>query len=172
MATFQPLRAKYSLASTPVDPTSSFLRPSRPLVPTSLPAAETVAPSTWEQLERTARFGHSFERVSVLRPATRGPERNKEEQTSTVETMQQVSSTSAPALLKRSASHLAPPVKQASLEQDPQLGHSLERISIFPPEKKNTTGLPDQLKTGIKRLSGLSLDDVHVHYNSAQPAQV
>lgn len=36
----------------------------------------------------------------------------------------------------------------------------------------NRTGLPDGLKTGIERLSGVSLDDVKVHYNSPQPAQL
>ena len=36
----------------------------------------------------------------------------------------------------------------------------------------NNTGLPDTLKSGIENLSGLSLDDVKVHYNSAKPAQL
>jgi len=36
----------------------------------------------------------------------------------------------------------------------------------------NRTGLPDALKTGVENLSGYSLDDVRVHYNSAQPAQL
>lgn len=39
-------------------------------------------------------------------------------------------------------------------------------------KKANTTGLPDNLKSGIENLSGHSLDDVKVHYNSAQPAQL
>lgn len=34
----------------------------------------------------------------------------------------------------------------------------------------NNTGLPDGLKTGLETLSGLSLDNVKVHYNSARPA--
>ena len=34
------------------------------------------------------------------------------------------------------------------------------------PRKKNMTGLPDALKSGVERLSGLSLDDVHVHQTS------
>ena len=38
--------------------------------------------------------------------------------------------------------------------------------------QKNTTGLPDELKAGVENLSGHSLDDVRVHYNSAQPAQL
>ena len=36
----------------------------------------------------------------------------------------------------------------------------------------NNTGLPDQLKSGIESLSGLSMDHVRVHYNSAQPEQL
>ena len=39
-------------------------------------------------------------------------------------------------------------------------------------DKKNKTGLPDRLKTGVETLSGLSMDDVSVHYNSAKPAQL
>lgn len=38
--------------------------------------------------------------------------------------------------------------------------------------KANATGLPDQLKFGIEQLSGYSMDDVKVHYNSPQPAQL
>lgn len=37
--------------------------------------------------------------------------------------------------------------------------------------KLNNTGLPDNLKTGIESLSGISMDNVKVHYNSAQPAR-
>ena len=36
----------------------------------------------------------------------------------------------------------------------------------------NNTGLPDQLKSGIENLSGYSMDDVQVHYNSSKPAQL
>lgn len=38
--------------------------------------------------------------------------------------------------------------------------------------KANDTGLPDQLKSGIETLSGMSMDHVKVHYNSARPAQL
>jgi hypothetical protein len=42
----------------------------------------------------------------------------------------------------------------------------------FPAYKPNSTGLPDDLKSGIENLSGYSLDDVNVHYNSSKPAQL
>lgn len=38
--------------------------------------------------------------------------------------------------------------------------------------KPNDTGLPDNLKSGIESLSGMSMDNVKVHYNSSQPAQL
>ena len=38
--------------------------------------------------------------------------------------------------------------------------------------KPNNTGLPDNLKNGIESLSGMSMDNVKVHYNSSQPAQL
>ncbi|WP_082434938.1 DUF4157 domain-containing protein [Pedobacter sp. Hv1] len=39
-------------------------------------------------------------------------------------------------------------------------------------QKTNDTGLPDQLKTGIEKLSGYQMDDVKVHFNSSKPAQL
>ena len=39
-------------------------------------------------------------------------------------------------------------------------------------QKKNNTGLPDNVKSGIESLSGMSMDHVKVHYNSPKPAQL
>jgi hypothetical protein len=51
-----------------------------------------------------------------------------------------------------------------------------QRLSAGPDgaaiEPPNHTGLPDNLKAGAESLSGLSLDDVRVHYNSPKPAQL
>jgi hypothetical protein len=41
-----------------------------------------------------------------------------------------------------------------------------------PAAARNTTGLPDGLKSGVESLSGMSMDGVKVHYNSAQPAEL
>ncbi len=38
--------------------------------------------------------------------------------------------------------------------------------------RDSNTGLPDNLKSGIENLSGYSMDDVKVHYNSDKPAQL
>ena len=39
-------------------------------------------------------------------------------------------------------------------------------------QKANETGLPDNLKSGVENLSGHSMDDVKVHYNSSKPADL
>ncbi len=41
-----------------------------------------------------------------------------------------------------------------------------------PQRQENATGLPDNLKSGVEGLSGMGMDDVKVHYNSPQPAQI
>lgn len=38
--------------------------------------------------------------------------------------------------------------------------------------KQNNTGLPDTIKQGVENLSGTSMDDVKVHYNSSKPNQL
>lgn len=48
---------------------------------------------------------------------------------------------------------------------DKQPLHTIQR-------KENKTGLPDNLKSGIEQLSGYTMDDVKVHYNSDKPAQL
>ena len=41
-----------------------------------------------------------------------------------------------------------------------------------PEQKRNETGMSDNLKAGIEDLSGFAMDDVRVHYNSPEPATV
>ena len=49
----------------------------------------------------------------------------------------------------------------------------IQQESIIPavPSGENQAGLPNDLKSGIEQLSGYSMDDVKVHYNSKRPAQ-
>ena len=49
----------------------------------------------------------------------------------------------------------------------------VHNFAIRPIQKKeNKTGLPDNLKSGMENLSGMSLDHVKVHYGSSKPASV
>ena len=79
--------------------------------------------------------------------------------------------TSAPARLPSMQAPAAPaglePARQAP-DHAPtaHMGHSFGRISVH-----NRTGLPDELKAGIEKLSDIAIDDVKVHYNSAVPAR-
>ena len=51
-------------------------------------------------------------------------------------------------------------------EEDDTLQGKFEQ----PVQRKNETGMPDNLKAGIEDLSGFAMDDVRVHYNSDKPA--
>jgi len=52
---------------------------------------------------------------------------------------------------------------EALLEPSRGFGHSFANVPV---------SLPNQLKAGVERLSGLSMDDVKVHYNSADPGRL
>ena len=67
--------------------------------------------------------------------------------------------------------------RQAAEEEAPVQGKfAADAVSVQLVEdaapKANNTGLPDNLKAGIENLSGIGMDDVKVHYNSAKPAQL
>lgn len=55
--------------------------------------------------------------------------------------------------------------------EDDEEGLQMKSDTVFQ-QKPNNTGLPDNLKAGVESLSGFSMDDVKVHYNSSQPATV
>lgn len=57
-------------------------------------------------------------------------------------------------------------------EEEPIQGKFSNTATAQLEEKPNNTGLPNQLKSGIESLSGMSLDGVKVHYNSGKPAQL
>jgi hypothetical protein len=50
--------------------------------------------------------------------------------------------------------------------------NNFTRQQQFIQKQTNHMGLPDNLKSGIENLSGYSMDDVKVHYNSDKPAQL
>ncbi|HKV07050.1 MAG TPA: DUF4157 domain-containing protein [Thermoanaerobaculia bacterium] len=62
------------------------------------------------------------------------------------------------------------------MDRASRFGHNLANVSAPAPiqakVEENRTGLPDNLKAGIESLSGLSLDDVKVHYGSDKPAEL
>lgn len=78
------------------------------------------------------------------------------------------------ALAQRKIQEIAknsPQAKQAAQLQGMADYHSAHQPKPIQ-KKENNTGLPDNLKSGIENLSGFSMDDVKVHYNSNKPAQL
>ena len=65
----------------------------------------------------------------------------------------------------------SPQTKQAAQLQSMADNHSTQQQQPIQ-KKENNTGLPDNLKTGMENLSGMSLDDVKVYRNSDKPAQL
>lgn len=63
-------------------------------------------------------------------------------------------------------------LRKAPKEEGQMKEASHRAFESGPPAPRNDTGLPDGLKSGIEFLSGISLDDVNVRYDSDQPAQV
>jgi hypothetical protein len=78
--------------------------------------------------------------------------------------------------LDRSASVQSQLELQRALDRrwaGPEQSEASPQREFAPPQRKpNATGLPDGLKAGVEHLSGLAMDDVRVHYNSARPARL
>lgn len=81
----------------------------------------------------------------------------------------------------RNAAGLAPPAYGVDFVDRELMDAAPVQKRAFLPKRRaatpsarpeNKTGLPDRLKAGIERLSGLSMDDVKVHYNSPEPARL
>ncbi|MEA5567763.1 DUF4157 domain-containing protein [Anabaena sp. UHCC 0399] len=53
-----------------------------------------------------------------------------------------------------------------------KLAKEADSASVSEVQPENKTGLPDQLKAGIEKLSGMAMDDVRVHYNSSKTAEL
>jgi hypothetical protein len=66
-----------------------------------------------------------------------------------------------------------------SVAEEASRGRQMPAVPVLSPlpavqkmSKTNNTGLPDNLKSGLEQMSGISMDDVTVHYNSDKPAQL
>lgn len=61
-------------------------------------------------------------------------------------------------------------IQNKSLQRKADLANNAAQRAEAP--RPNNTGMPDNLKAGIESLSGFSMDNVRVHYNSSKPATV
>ena len=85
-------------------------------------------------------------------------------------TYAQKSSTVQKAADTKAASVLDSSAQSESLQRKADMANNATQRAEAP--RPNNTGMPDNLKAGIESLSGFSMDDVRVHYNSSKPATV
>ena len=85
-------------------------------------------------------------------------------------TYAQTSSTVQKAAAPNAASVLDSSSQSESLQRKAEMTNAAAQREETP--RPNNTGMPDNLKAGIESLSGFSMDDVRVHYNSSKPATV
>ena len=85
-------------------------------------------------------------------------------------TYAQKSSTVQKAADAKAASVLDSSAQSESLQRKADMANNAAQRAEAP--RPNNTGMPDNLKSGIESLSGFSMDDVRVHYNSSKPATV
>ena len=85
-------------------------------------------------------------------------------------TYAQKSSTVQKAAAPNAASVLDLSAQNESLQRKADMANNAAQRAEAP--RPNNTGMPDNLKSGIESLSGFSMDDVRVHYNSSKPATV
>ena len=78
-------------------------------------------------------------------------------------TVQKVAGSKAASLFDSSS-------QSESLQRKADMANNATQRAEAP--RPNNTGMPDNLKSGIESLSGFSMDDVRVHYNSSKPATV
>lgn len=85
-------------------------------------------------------------------------------------TYAQKSSTVQKAADTKAASVIDSSAQNESLQRKADMANNAAQRAEAP--RPNNTGMPDNLKSGIESLSGFSMDDVRVHYNSSKPATV
>jgi hypothetical protein len=60
-------------------------------------------------------------------------------------------------------------VQRQGIEEEDMLQGKFEQAPVQR-QSTNQTGLPDSMKANLESTSGMSMDDVRVHYNSSKPA--
>ncbi len=134
--------------------------------------AQEPAPSTHQLVQAPQAESH----LSDTRPQAAAQLRRNDILNTSPITLQQKerasSMISSPrmALQRKQLATLQRMGKEEELQPKMAAGSPLQRQEAD--ARPNQTGMPDQLKSGIESLSGMSMDHVRVHYNSPQPAQL
>ncbi|HEX2898094.1 MAG TPA: DUF4157 domain-containing protein [Bacteroidia bacterium] len=115
----------------------------------------------------------------VLQQRTQAPQENAENQRTEGFGLTAEGPDGEAALQRQAAANASPQVGQlrslqAAVNGSPQVQQfrKQQAAANTVQRKENKTGMPDQLKSGMESLAGMSLDDVKVHYNSDKPAEM
>jgi hypothetical protein len=176
---YQFLRQKREASTNSIAPPLSLVSPTRPFAPLQF--------SSYQQtdLEQPERSNWSFQQISIYEPNSATIAENQTAPSFTSDTAhthnlpliasgKQVNQPS-----NGSFEHIAitrndlPNTTHTSIVQkmsSPQDEVLQPKAATSVYQQENNTGLPDSLKAGAENLASLSLDDVHVHYNSSRPA--
>ena len=166
----------------------------RSLPPLASPSSVPSRGDLPAYLEHAGRFGHAFGAISVHRPEITTAQSHEGEH---AVTQRQPDCSDCAAISSHTTGqaasepygwsfahitttrHALEPVFQRATEasrmpEQPSSPEAVDQQKLAEalPSRENHTGLPNHLKEGIEALSGLSLEDVRVHYNSPLPAQV
>ena len=135
---------------------------SRPFVVQPQTAQQSQQPDLKTSLIRAQRYGHHLGRMQptgvsaspTVQPKLRNGQQVESESSKTPQMFQ-----SATTQLRA----------ESNQEKSEMLGMSGGMSGVH---QENQTGVPDNLKAGAETLSGVSLNDLKVNYNSAKPAQL
>ncbi|MGH2642745.1 MAG: DUF4157 domain-containing protein, partial [Chitinophagaceae bacterium] len=111
---------------------------------------------------------------SIASPAVSAlQKKSMEDEDLQLKSVRQLANPEEEELQMKSVTQLAKP-EEGELQIKPanSMGEIFQRKDEVASPKANHTGMPDHLKTSIENLSGFSMDDVKVHYNSGKPAQL
>src|SRR5487761_234428 len=143
MASFRSLsRQKRDTSSTP---SISSVRPPRALNFSHAPFSTQMTQDMPARPEQPPRMGHRLANIAIARPTALSD---------------------SPLMPKLTEGPVQNEFRERASSPVTDISQRLQN------KHENATGLPDELKTGIEHLSGLSLDDVRVYYHSPQPARV
>ncbi len=134
---------------------------SRPFVVQPQTAQKSQQPDLKTSLRRARRYGHHLSRMQptgVSAPKAVQPKLGNGQQIDS-------DSSKTPQALQSATLQLR---SESNQEKSEALGRGGSTSGV----QKNQTGMPDNLKAGVETLSGLPMNDVKVHYNSAKPAQL
>lgn len=127
-------------------------------------AAQLVGESSSQFLDRRPQMAQALQMQRMM---------DNSAQARQAQTMQRMVNASVRANSPSSSAAMMPLQRVADLllPAQTEIEHPAQLAQQDAP-KANNTGLPDQLKSGIESLSGMSMDHVKVSYNSEKPAQL